>query len=388
MLDIKLKRSIAALAKTQKHRRSQADSQPRDLGVLFDADRAQQLELQTATDRAAPSPETEDLETAARRLALSQLEAKDLKFNAQKQRRIVEAYTFLLCMTLTQKERLEHKAGKKLPISAVTFRCPAEQIAAALENVCGKRAFDGYLSDLQEAGLIAYKGRSVSVEINGVVKPRCDTTVFCVALSASVTPKLTPLDFKNEDGSDPGKVLEERIAKFQTSYMWLKTKLAKTLKDLPMTKRVEILLDQKPLLPVEGKDPLPVSLQVSEFGLAGELRSLTDVPKEERSQRVDGAAQMVAAALNDQHSVNFYRRVLWQTYRAQDAGVGLQPDGSSSLFSGIAGLISQAVQAKQEGAADNPGKLANALVKRWVWWDEIERVPMRRVATRAQAVEA
>ena len=386
MLDIKLKRSIAALAKTQKRRRSQADSQPRDLGVLFDADRAQQVELHTATDRAAPPPEIEDLETAARRLALSHIKAKGLKFRSQKQYRFEEVYSFILCMALTQKERLEQKAGRELPISAVGFHCPAEQIAAALIHICCKRTFKTYLKDLRKAGLIAYKGRIVSVEIDGVVKPRCDGTVFSVALSASVTPKLTPVHFKSD--RDLGKALEQRMAAHDTSYMRLKTKLAHTLKDLPITQRIKVLLDQKPLPPVEGKNQLSVCVQVSEFGLAGELRSLTDVPKDERSQRVDGAAQMVAAALNDQHSVNFYRRVLWQTFRAQDAGVGLQPDGSSSLFSGVAGLISQAVQAKQEGTADNPGKLANALVKRWVWWEEIERVPMRRVATKAQVVEA
>ena len=104
------------------------------------------------------------------------------------------------------------------------------------------------------------------------------------------------------------------------------------------------------------------------------------VPKNERAARVDEAAQLVARVLHDLHSVNFYRRIFWQTYRAYDVGVALRPNGRSPLFDDLASLISRVVQLKREGVAENPGKVANALVKGWVWWEEVERVGIRKAA--------
>ena len=352
-------------------------------------------------DEARASATSDNFAAPAAVLAAELLAAKGLQFRPQKQRRLSAAYALLLEVALTQKAKLEANAGRALPLTTVGFTCAGVMLAAALSEVCSRQALTTYLNDLEGAGLIMRRGRVVTVEVGGVGRARQDTTVWRVSLSAEVEAKLTPLDFQPGEGeADPGEALERRISEGETAYMLLgksynrtgqtdlDSKLLQILKDPTDNRRVELLLNPLPPACKGANPPLQVSVRVSHGALSEELRALETAPKSERRARVNALAERLASALRDGHSLNFYRLTLWQTLRAVDAGVGLEPLGGSLLLSQLADLLSRAVTASSEGAVRCPGRFAVSLVKGWHWWDEIARVPLRRVGKRPQRAAA
>lgn len=100
------------------------------------------------------------------------------------------------------------------------------------------------------------------------------------------------------------------------------------------------------------------------------------VDKHDRREAVNAAAQALAVSLRDSSGLNFYRWLIWQLLRLQDAGL------DTPWYE----VYLQAQRARadaREGFArsGNGGALFTARLKRSPWWDELQRAS-GRVGTR------
>lgn len=97
---------------------------------------------------------------------------------SDRQRRFIAFYTFLIEAAFHIVEKQERS-----PLPTVTFGYIGEILAALLGM--SRTTMYSYLNTLSEFGLVAYKGRVVTVQVNGKGSARCDGSVMCVSLTSS-----------------------------------------------------------------------------------------------------------------------------------------------------------------------------------------------------------
>ncbi len=102
---------------------------------------------------------------------------------------------------------------------------------------------------------------------------------------------------------------------------------------------------------------------------------LTTAPRDDRNKMVDMAAQALAQALADRHSVSWYQRLLWQLLRRFDS---TGEDYSYPVY-----LAAQrALTDRSEGFARKAGALFQARLRQADWFGETMAAPPTRVGVR------
>ena len=113
--------------------------------------------------------------------------------------------------------------------------------------------------------------------------------------------------------------------------------------------------------------------------LSNAIKALPDAKKGDRATDVDEVAHWLSLSLGDTHSLDKWRKTLWQLLRAEDVGLNPRLVGGKCLFAEVADLLEQVLAAKREGITRNAGAYALHKLKKWSWWEEVQRVPQRRV---------
>ena len=280
-------------------------------------------------------------------------------FRSDKRRRIAAFHDFLIHTALYH---LEQEARAPLPTVSVAYM---GTLLAPLLGI-GRTTLYDYLSILQSAGLIAYKGRVVTIEINGEEVNRYDGSVMCVSLSADVPAKLTRHDF------EPVRDFARDIAEGRTVRALLEAE--QPLNTLSTEQKIDYLLNP-PFPPKPNKPSLAV--RVSPGELTGDIRALADVPRDGRAEAVERVACALSHVLRDHHSLPMWRGVFWKLYGLHDGGKNPSSIGGRCLFDQAASRLNLALIAKREGVARNPGALARWHLMTWEWWEEVQRAPPR-----------
>ncbi len=102
---------------------------------------------------------------------------------------------------------------------------------------------------------------------------------------------------------------------------------------------------------------------------------VTTAPRDDRNRMVDMAAQALAQALADHHSVSWYQRLLWQLLRRFDA--------TGQNYSYPIYLAAQrSLTDRTEGFARKSGAIFQARLKQADWFGEMMGAPNTRVGTK------
>lgn len=219
----------------------------------------------------------------------------------------------------------------------------------------GRTALNDYLTILQSVGLISYKGRAVRKKVDGKQESRYDGSVIRVSLRSDVKASLSQHDFTFKREGCCAKYL---------------LKSEQLLNQLETVEKIKLLLN--PSLPSTSNNlPSFVVVQFTPGEVAGQIKALATVPRAQRREAVEDTARALSSALSDQHSFNWWKRCLWRLLWLHDSGKN--PPDSTCLCIQFSNRIARVLATKSEGAARNPGALAHHELKRWGWWDELER---------------
>ena len=294
--------------------------------------------------------ESESLKTVAAKLGSRLRKDTELfalyPFRRDKRRRMEELHDLLLLSALSFAER-KGRAG--LPTVCLNYY--GELLAA----ICGlsRTTIYSYLDILASAGLLAYKGRVVSVEVEGKQVNRCDGSIMRLTLDAAIKPKLTQHDFRTV------RNLSKDIKEGRTVYRFLQDskELEQSLDQLDTKTKINLLIN--PSLPPVGKEKSfrLVTVQVMPGDLSNAIKALPDAKKGDRATDVDEVAHWLSLSLGDTHSLDKWRKTLWQLLRAEDVGLNPRLVGGKCLFAEVADLLEQVLAAKREGITRNAGAL-------------------------------
>ncbi len=105
------------------------------------------------------------------------------------------------------------------------------------------------------------------------------------------------------------------------------------------------------------------------------LLDLPTAPRDDRNRMVDMAAQALAQALADHHSVSWYQRLLWQLLRRFDT---TGEDYSYQVYM----MAQRAATDSREGFARRAGALLQSRLKQADWFGEMMAAPPTRVGIR------
>lgn len=251
----------------------------------------------------------------------------------------------------------------------VTLHLPLEVVADAI----GRHRVTVWrrLPELQAAGLVDARAHKTSSELGKSVN---DGTLWCVRLNPDegAPAKLTYEEMKHDRWRD----LDRDRRRGRTAHRTLRERREKQMQQSSTPRGsydLELLLSWS--LPPET-DQNPVTHDRC-TGDRRDLEAVLDVQyadKGDRNQAVDGAAQALGVALRDRASVAFYRMLLWQLLRLEDAG-------RAAPWYGVYEAARRAQVDAAEGFARKPGALFVSRLKGAPWWSEVRAAPPRRVGT-------
>ena len=255
----------------------------------------------------------------------------------------------------------------------VTLHVPVEVVADAI----GRHRVTVWrrLPELQAAGLVDARAHKCSSELGRAVN---DGTLWAVRLNPDegASAKLTYEEMKHDRWRD----LDRDRRRGRTAHRTLRERREKPMQrsNTPQgSYDLELLLSWS-LPPTHSKTPSDSDRCMGE---RRDLEAVLDVQhadKAERNEAVDNAAQAMAVALRDRASVNWYRWLLWQLLRLEDAG------RAAPWYS----VYEQARRAQidaAEGFARKPGALFVSRLKRVSWYEAVMTGPPTRVGVRPVA---
>lgn len=246
---------------------------------------------------------------------------------------------------------------QSLKAHQITFFLPAETIALAT-GVPERTVYDA-LRRLKLAGLVDYRGHVTTLEGYG---NRCDGTVFAVKLSSrrTGTAQLTYADLNVTDYRDLAADIDEgrTVYRLAQSEMWAYTLGESVCRLLSWTRsKCTTFWDTRPSKPhmtvqAGSKDGLEVILDLA-HGV-----------KATRGQRIGAAANAIARALGDQHSLSFW-------WKFCDGLASLIERGGKDYTTSIRACMQREMTAKAEGFALCPAALFISRLKRAGVYGEI-----------------
>jgi DNA-binding transcriptional ArsR family regulator len=242
--------------------------------------------------------------------------------------------------------------------SQVSFFCPAESVALAI----GVHPSTVYrkLSELRQHGLVDCRGHFCTYR----GKTRSDGSVWAVKMNPSRGCKAkVPYDMLKKQYRNLGADIEAgRTA-------WASLRESKSLEAKQGLGISQIL---SWALPRQTENPVTYD---SRKGTRLDLEAVLDVPfvpKGERNQMVDLAANSMASALNDHGSTNFYCYLIWNLLRLSDKQQG-------DYFQQVYQMAVRARVDRQEGFARRAGALFCSRLKQAPWYERLRALPAYRV---------
>ena len=244
----------------------------------------------------------------------------------------------------------------------VTFHIPQEVVMRVL-GIRHRGTIGKYRDELQALGLLAARDHKTS--INGAT--RSDGYLWCVKLNPGwgKAARLSYDDLKHQ-----WRDLAADIDEGRTAYTQLQ-EIEQSRDGLKTHEALELLSSWA--LPRDPTNP-PLSLTV-QFQPSAGLEAVLDVryaPRGHRREWVDIAAKAANAALGD-HSLGFYRWLMWQLLRLSDRG--------QDYFDPIYEEMLRAKSDRHEGFARSAGALFVSRTKAGPYWELLQSTPPYQVAT-------
>lgn len=233
---------------------------------------------------------------------------------------------------------------QSLKAHQISFFLPAETITLAT-GVPERTVYDA-LRRIRGFGFVDYRGHVTTLKGYG---NRCDGTVFAVKLNAFRTgeAQLTYDDLKVRDYRN----LEEDIREGRTVYRLAQSETwAYDLRESIC--RLLNWIQSKCTVPWDAESSKPRSLTMQSASKDG-LEVILDVAKgtaATRGERIGAAANAIAQALGDQHSLAFW-------WRFCDALASLVEGGGRDYTVSIRACMQREITAKTEGFARCPAAL-------------------------------
>lgn len=262
-------------------------------------------------------------------------------------------------------DKVSNARGYCAAVSQVHFFAPGEIVADA----CAMAPSTMYvkIAELKAADLIDARAHYVTHE----GRTKTDGTVWAVKMHPDRPGAIgVPHDYLKASY----RCLSADIEKGRTAW-----KLVKSDSQKSSTKQVDIdkiLAWALPPSTTENPD--------TDMTVRCDLEAVLDVPyvdKEERAAAVDGAARALSMTLGDVGGLMFYRWLLWQLLRLADQHRG-------DYWHQVYEQARRARADAAEGFARRPGALFVSRLKGTPWWDEVRRVPPKRVGVRPKRLNA
>ena len=257
---------------------------------------------------------------------------------------------------------VERRRGHAPTVTESCFHLPVELVAeaAGVSRVSAWR----HLPQLVELGVVSYRAHKATWRAGERVETRNSGTVWRV--------RLTPLRGSRVrvSADDLRHRWRGRELRGAASYRTLKH--TKTLQEQVV--KTGLLVDWA-LNPGLSTPGTPVCFSVENRGLEA-LLDLTGARRQERPDAVDGAARLLASALRDASSLNWYRRLLWSLLRRYDA---TGRDEARVVY-----LTAQraAVDAREWVGLRRPGALFQSRLRSNGWLEAVMDSPPARVGPR------
>jgi hypothetical protein len=261
----------------------------------------------------------------------------------------VRLYTALVAVSVETARAKGYSAN----VTHMVMHAPLEQVAKACR--LSRQSVWRHLPALKSLGVLDYRTHKGSLR----GKSRNTGTVFMVRLNPSSGSKcrLSFADLKHH-----WRNLDRDIRAGRSSYRALKhtqdlqTGLVDIQRILNWT--LGFNTDSKPVTDVCNS---PRKLN---------LLALLDVPfaaKEQRAAAVDTAARALATALADANSLNFYRLIVWNAYRAAQRG--------TDYFQTIYQMAIRSRVDLVENFSRKGGAVFTSRLKQTEFWEELMRSP-------------
>ncbi len=242
----------------------------------------------------------------------------------------------------------------------VTLHCPLEQVALAVG--LSRQTVWRHLPSLKALGVLDFQTHKGSL----FGETRNTGTLWQVRLNPvrGSRAKLTRDDLRHK-----WRDLEADYRRYRMSSLTLKRHAVTYTKASP---NIDLILAwSAPLPSYTQKAPVKVlSNRVLESVL-----DVTTAPRDNRNRMVELAAQALAQALADHHSVSWYQRLLWQLLRRFDT---TGEDYSYQVYM----MAQRAATDSREGFARRAGALFQARLKQADWFGEMMGAPNTRVGTK------
>jgi len=252
------------------------------------------------------------------------------------------------------------RRGYSPRISHVTLHCPLEQVALA----CGmsRQTVWRHLPALKALGVLDFQTHKGSL----FGETRNTGTVWQVRLNPvrGSRARLTRDDLRHK-----WRDLEADYRRYRMSSLTLKKQPVTYIKNSPNIDL--ILVWSAPLPPVTHRTPVKT---LSNRALECVL-DVTTAPKDDRNRMVALAAEALSQALGDQHSEDWFRKLLWNILRRVDS---TGEDCSYPIYL----MAQRAATDSREGFARRAGALFQARLKQADWFREVMDAPPTRVGTR------
>ena len=251
--------------------------------------------------------------------------------------------------------RVADGRGYVTTVTQVHFFCPGEIVALALGMA--RSTLYRKINELKAASLIDARAHYVTHE----GRTKADGMVWAVKMHPESRGRVSvPYDALKASY----RCLSADIADGRTAFRQVGQS-----KDL-QEKSVDIGLILSWALP-----PQPTTNPVTLMIVRADLEQILDLPfadREDRNAAVDGAAKAMSQALGDKRGLMFYRWLLWQLLRLQEATGG-------APWHMVYEQVRRAQADVREGFARKPGALFVSRLKAGPWWDEVKRAPQVRV---------
>ena len=283
-------------------------------------------------------------------------------------------YRVLLELALITASRRGYVQG----VRCATFFCPLEIIAFSLG--VDRTTIWRNLKPLKALGLVAAEDFVTTVENSPSYKSKNITAgkLWNIKLDPS-DPE--PARLRLEDYKAQWRDLERDIEQGRTAHNFILEAEGKEIACSEQGRGMQQSYteeDIKRVIKLVIDWALPPSLPETPLCMtvAWNLETILDLsgtPKPNRNQMVDLAATTICKTLGDRHSLNFYRRTLWNLLRHFDQG--------KDWFMPFYEMILRARTDYQEGFARNAGALLHSRLKAWAVWDELQRTPPFRVGS-------
>lgn len=164
--------------------------------------------------------------------------------------------------------------------------------------------------------------------------------------------------------------MEQDVKNGRTAYNLLKSE--QSLQNLPKEKKLNLLLNPSlPPLRTVGNSLLTV--QVSHSHVFGDILAVKTASRVQKSEQVNRAARSIAAALKDSHSLNKWRKTLWQLVRAQNGSKDIVCASDRCIYSYFAYKVQKGVVAGGENVVKRPGAFVTSELNKLSWWGEVKQ---------------